>query len=61
MRKPARTYTNFYVRIDPASERLRRKLTAQLGDCSQAELVQRALQALAAEISEKHAEKSAAA
>jgi ABC-type ATPase with predicted acetyltransferase domain len=60
MRKPPEPRVIFYARVSPAIERLRRRLQRQLGNPSNSELAERALQALAEDVAEKRQAEAAA-
>jgi hypothetical protein len=58
-RKRPQARVIFFARITPAGEKLRRKLQRLLGDPSNSELAERALQALAEDVCEKRPEPAA--
>jgi hypothetical protein len=60
MRKPRQPNVSFSVRINLRADRLRRRLQREL-DCSAPALMETALEALAAKLSEQSQEASAAA
>jgi hypothetical protein len=60
MGKSAEARIAFYARITPAGDKLRRRLQRQLGNVSNSDLTERALQALAEDVaSEKRPEVAA--